>query len=92
MNKIEKAITENTKAIIVVHLFGMAVEMDEILKIASKYKLKVIEDACQAIGTEYKGKRVGGIGDIGRFFLFPNEKFRCIWGWRISCNKQSRYF
>lgn len=73
VNKIEKAITENTKAIIVVHLFGMAVEMDEILKIASKYKLKVIEDACQAIGTEYKGKRVGGIGDIGCFSFFPTK-------------------
>ena len=73
VNKIEKAITENTKAIIVVHLFGMAAEMDEIMKIASKYKLKVIEDACQAIGTEYKGKRVGGIGDIGCFSFFPTK-------------------
>lgn len=73
VNKIEKAITEKTKAIIVVHLFGMAAEMGKIMDIASAYNLKVIEDACQAIGTEYKGKRVGGIGDIGCFSFFPTK-------------------
>lgn len=73
VNKIEKAITEKTKAIIVVHLFGMAAEMDKIMEIASAHQLKVIEDACQAIGTEYKGKRVGGIGDIGCFSFFPTK-------------------
>ncbi|MED3662755.1 DegT/DnrJ/EryC1/StrS family aminotransferase [Ureibacillus sp. FSL K6-8385] len=73
VNKIEEAITNKTKAIIVVHLFGMAAEMDAIMEIASKHRLKVIEDACQAIGTEYKGKRVGGIGDIGCFSFFPTK-------------------
>lgn len=73
VTKIEEAITNKTKAIIVVHLFGMAIEMDEIMKIAQSYNLKVIEDACQAIGTEYKGKRVGSIGDIGCFSFFPTK-------------------
>ena len=73
VNKIEAAITENTKAIMVVHLFGIAADMDSIMNIASKYHLKVIEDACQAIGTEYNGKRVGSIGDIGCFSFFPSK-------------------
>jgi dTDP-4-amino-4,6-dideoxygalactose transaminase len=73
VNKIEAAITEYTKAIMVVHLFGMTADMDSIMNIASQYNLKVIEDACQAIGTEYKGKRVGGIGDIGCFSFFPSK-------------------
>ncbi len=73
VNKIEEAITKNTKAIIVVHLFGMAADMDSIMNIASHYHLKVIEDACQAIGTEYRDKRAGSIGDIGCFSFFPSK-------------------
>ncbi|MCM3575434.1 MULTISPECIES: DegT/DnrJ/EryC1/StrS family aminotransferase [Mesobacillus] len=72
-DKIEAAITEKTKAIIVVHLFGKAAEMDAIMKIASSYNLKVIEDACQAIGTEHEGKKAGTIGDIGCFSFFPSK-------------------
>jgi len=53
--KIEAAITKKTKAIIVVHLHGLAVNMDEVNYIAKKYNLKVIEDACQAVGSEFKG-------------------------------------
>jgi dTDP-4-amino-4,6-dideoxygalactose transaminase len=70
---IEEKITDRTKAIIVVHLFGQSTDMDAVLKIARKYKLKVIEDACQAIGAEYKGKRVGGIGDVGCFSFYPTK-------------------
>lgn len=73
VKKLEGAITKKTKAIIVVHLFGMAAEMDSIMEIASLHHLKVIEDACQAIGTEYKGKRVGSIGDVGCFSFFPTK-------------------
>lgn len=72
-SKIEAAITEKTKAIIVVHLFGKAAEMDWILEIAKKHQLKIIEDAAQAIGTIYKGKKVGQIGDIGSFSFFPSK-------------------
>lgn len=69
VKSIEKKITKNTKAIIVVHLFGYPAEMDEIMNIAKKYNLFVIEDAAQAPDAIYKGKKVGTIGDIGVFSL-----------------------
>ena len=70
-SKIEEVITKKTKAIIPVHLFGQMAEMGKIMRIAEKYKLYVIEDAAQAIGAEYKGKKAGSIGDIGCFSFFP---------------------
>jgi dTDP-4-amino-4,6-dideoxygalactose transaminase len=72
-SKIEARITKNTKAIIPVHMYGRAAEMDEILKIAKKYNLKIIEDCAQAFGAEYKGKKIGGGGDIGAFSFFPSK-------------------
>jgi len=72
-SKIEKAITKKTKAIIPVHLFGQMADMDEIMRIAKKYKLKVIEDTAQAIGAKYKGKVAGAIGDLGCFSFFPSK-------------------
>ena len=71
ITKIEKAITKKTKAIIPVHLYGQPADIGPILKIAKKYNLKVIEDAAQAHGAEYRGKRVGGLGDVGCFSFFP---------------------
>ncbi|WP_374187738.1 DegT/DnrJ/EryC1/StrS family aminotransferase (plasmid) [Priestia aryabhattai] len=71
--KIREKITHDTKAILVVHLYGQTAKMKEIMEIADEFNLKVVEDACQAIGTEYKGKRVGGIGDIGCFSFFPSK-------------------
>lgn len=71
ITKIEKAITKKTKAIVPVHLYGQPADIGPILKIAKKYNLKVIEDAAQAHGAEYKGKRVGGLGDVGCFSFFP---------------------
>jgi perosamine synthetase len=70
---IEKAITPRTKAIIPVHLYGHPADMDPILKIARKHKLAVIEDAAEAHGAEYKGQRVGCIGDIGIFSFYGNK-------------------
>ena len=71
---IEKKITAKTKAIIPVHLYGQSADMDEIMKIASKHNLKVIEDGAQAISTQYKnGKCVGTIGDIGCYSFFPSK-------------------
>lgn len=64
---IEDAVTDKTKAIMLVHFAGMAADMDAIMQIASKYNLKVIEDACQLVGGKYKDKYVGTIGDIGTF-------------------------
>jgi dTDP-4-amino-4,6-dideoxygalactose transaminase len=66
---IEKVISPRTKAIMVVHIFGQAADMDPIIKLAKKYNLKVIEDAAQAPGIFYKGTPVGAIGDIGGFSL-----------------------
>jgi len=71
--KIKEKITDNTKAIIVVHLYGQSAKMKEIMKVAKEFNLKVVEDACQAIGTECDGKRVGTIGDIGCFSFFPSK-------------------
>lgn len=73
--KIEAAITPKTKAILVVHYFGLACDMDPIMAIAKKHNLKVIEDACQAHGALYKGKKVGTIGHAGAFSLNQNKNF-----------------
>lgn len=64
VEKLERSITSRTKAIIMVHMFGHSCRVNEILNIAKKHNVKVIENACQAIGTKYKGKRVGSFGDI----------------------------
>ena len=70
---IEAKITSRTKAIIPVHLFGQTASMDPILEIAKKHSLIVIEDAAQAIGAEYKGRRAGSMGDYGCFSFFPSK-------------------
>jgi dTDP-4-amino-4,6-dideoxygalactose transaminase len=71
--KLEAAITPRTKAIIPVHLFGQPADMDPIMAIARKHNLVVIEDACQAHGSEYKGKRCGSIGQLGCFSFYPGK-------------------
>lgn len=72
-NRIEAAITPRTKAILPVHLYGQPCDMDAICAIAKKHGLIVIEDACQAHGAEYNGKRVGGIGDMAAFSFYPGK-------------------
>ena len=85
--KIEEKITPRTKAIIPVHLFGQAADMDPIMEIARKHNLVVIEDACQAIGAEYKGRRVGSIGNYGAFSFFPSKNLGCFGdGGMVTCN------
>ena len=71
--EIEGKITDKTKAIIPVHLYGQPAEMDKIMKVAKKYDLKVVEDACQAIGAEYKGTQVGNFGDTTALSFFPSK-------------------
>lgn len=66
-------ITKKTKAIIVVHLYGHPCDMDQILKIAREYDLKIIEDCAQAHGAVYKGRKVGAIGDVGTFSFYPGK-------------------
>jgi dTDP-4-amino-4,6-dideoxygalactose transaminase len=74
-NKIEEKITGRTKAIIPVHIHGMSADMDEIMAIARKHNLVVIEDACQSHVSKYKGKRTGNIGDMSAFSLNTTKNF-----------------
>ncbi len=71
--KIEAAITDKTKAVLPVHIFGAVCQMDKIVEIARKYNLKVIEDAAQAAGSEYFGRKAGTLGDIGCFSFYPTK-------------------
>lgn len=72
-NQIADKITSRTKAIIPVHLFGYAADMNPIMEIAAKNNLKVIEDCAQAFGATYQGRKVGSIGDVGCFSFFPSK-------------------
>jgi dTDP-4-amino-4,6-dideoxygalactose transaminase len=72
-SEIERAITEKTKAIIPVHLYGQAADMDPIMEIAKRHNLIVVEDAAQAIGAEYKGRKIGEIGDATTYSFFPTK-------------------
>ena len=71
--KLEAAITPKTKAIIPVHIYGQPADMDPILEIARRHNIPVIEDACQAHGSEYKGRRCGSMGQIGCFSFYPGK-------------------
>ncbi len=71
---IEAAISARTRAIVVVHTFGLPAEMDSILAIARRHNLFVIEDACEAIGAEYRGKKAGSFGDAAVFAFYPNKQ------------------
>ena len=71
---VERAVTARTKAILVVHTFGVPAQMDMLLSIARKHKLTVIEDACEAIGAEFEGKRAGSFGDLAVLGFYPNKQ------------------
>ncbi|UXX79121.1 DegT/DnrJ/EryC1/StrS family aminotransferase [Reichenbachiella carrageenanivorans] len=75
---IEEKITTHTKAIIPVHFYGRAAEMDQILAIAKKYNLKVIEDCAQAHGAEHNGQRVGSFGDMAAFSFYPSKNLGAL--------------
>ena len=72
-DKIEKAITPNTKAILAVHLYGQSCNMTKIMKLAYKYKLRIVEDCAQSHGNHWNGKTVGTFGDIGCFSFYPSQ-------------------
>lgn len=74
---LEKYLTPNTRAIMPVHIFGHPADMDSILNIAKKYNLRVIEDACEAHGADYKGKICGSMGDCGAFSFYPSKNLGC---------------
>lgn len=73
ISQVEARITPQTKAIMPVHLYGQTVDMDPLLEIAKRHNLKVIEDACQAHGAEYKGRRAGGLGDAAAFSFYYSK-------------------
>ncbi|HAV76066.1 MAG TPA: aminotransferase DegT [Anaerolineae bacterium] len=85
VNQIESAITPRTKAILPVHLYGLACDMDPIMSLADKHGLAVIEDACQSHGAMYKGKKVGSFG-TGTFSLYPTKNITSGEGGMITTN------
>lgn len=78
VSQLEAAVTPRTKAIIPVHLYGQMADMDGVMAVARKHNLIVIEDAAQAIGSEWKGRRAGSIGDYGCFSFFPSKNLGCF--------------
>lgn len=90
-SKIEAAITKRTKAIIPVHFAGMACDMDKIMAIAKKHKLRVIEDACHGHGAAYKGKKLGSIGDAGCFSFQSSKNLTSGEGGMIITNDEKLY-
>ncbi|NQU83729.1 MAG: DegT/DnrJ/EryC1/StrS family aminotransferase, partial [Parcubacteria group bacterium] len=89
--KIEEKITEKTKAIILVHTYGHPAEMDKILELAEKYNLWVIEDAAEAHGAVYKGKKAGSIGDVACFSFYANKIITTGEGGMITTNSEELY-
>ena len=87
-NEVEKRITENTKAIMPVHMMGQPCNMDAIMAIAKKHNLRVIEDAAQAHLAEYKGKKLGTIGDVGCFSFQSSKTIACGEGGGIIGNDE----
>lgn len=77
VSQVEAAITERTAAIMPVHIFGQPVDMDPLNEVAERHGLAVIEDACQAIGARYKGRRTGSLGDAAAFSFFPSKNLGC---------------
>ncbi len=88
---IEHRITNRTKAIMPVHLYGHPCDMDAIVKIAKKHRLFIIEDCAEAIGSEYNGKKVGSFGDIAAFSFFGNKTITCGEGGMVLTNDKTLY-
>ena len=91
INDLKKKITKKSKAIMVVHLFGHAVDMDPILRIAKKFNLKIIEDCAESLGVKYKGRLVGSIGDIGTFSFYSNKTITSGEGGMITTKSKKLY-
>lgn len=90
IDQIEQKVNLKTKAIMPVHLFGQCVDMEPLLTVARKYNLKVIEDAAQAIGSGYRGRNAGTMGDIGCFSFFPSKNLGCFGdGGLVSTNDET---
>ncbi len=90
-SKIEEAITAKTKAILPVHIFGQSAEMRPILKTARKYKLRILEDSCESLGSKYYSKMVGTEGDIGTYAFYPNKQMTTGEGGMIVTDSKEIY-
>ena len=88
-NALKQAISHKTKAIIVVHAFGKATQIDKLLSIARENSIKVIEDACEAIGNSYQGKPLGSLADIGVFAFYPNKQITTGEGGMLVSNDEA---
>jgi len=89
-NLIEEKITPRTKAILVVHLYGRAMSMEKVWKLADQYNLKIIEDSAQAHGAVYQGRRTGNLGDASGFSFYPGKNLGCLGdGGAVTSNDQS---
>ncbi|MDQ6472076.1 DegT/DnrJ/EryC1/StrS family aminotransferase [Flavobacterium sp. LHD-80] len=88
VSQIEAKITSKTKAILVVHIYGLPVDMDPVLALCEKYNLKLIEDAAEMHGQTYKGKMCGSFGDISIFSFYPNKHITTGEGGMIVCNDE----
>lgn len=86
---IESKITSKTKAIMVVHIYGLPVDMDPVLKLAKKYNLYIIEDAAEMHGQTYKGRPCGSFGDISTFSFYPNKHITCGEGGMVLTNDEA---
>jgi dTDP-4-amino-4,6-dideoxygalactose transaminase len=90
--RIEASITPNTRAVMVVHLYGKPCDMDPIIEICKRNNLFLIEDCAQAHGAEYKGRKVGGFGDISAFSFYPTKNLGCLGdGGALLTNNQDVY-
>ncbi len=90
--KVEQAVSDKTRAIIPVHIFGQSVDMDPVLEICERRNLTLIEDACQAIGAEYKDKKAGTMGRFGCFSFFPTKNLGGFGdGGLITCKNEEDY-
>ena len=90
VDQIEKKITSKTKAIMVVHIYGLPTEMDKVISLTKKYKLKLIEDSAEAHGQSYHNKKCGSFGDISTFSFYANKHITC--GKVVCCLQIIKYY
>jgi perosamine synthetase len=88
INKVKRAITDKTKVIMPVHLYGQPCDMDELLTLAKENKIKVIEDACQAVGATYGDRKAGSFGELGCFSLYATKNIMCGEGGVVVTNNE----
>ena len=88
VEEIKSKISEKTKAIMIVHIFGLTVDVDPIIELAKENNLKIIEDAAQMLGQEYKGKKCGSFGDISTFSFYPNKHITTGEGGMVLCDNE----